>query len=425
MNHKQAILATASVITALMLSACASGGSAGIGQGSAPFTGFPPDLTGAGRVSTARLQNALAKLRRGEALSVVTLGGSITTGYQADPPDTNGWAGLVKNWWETKAAETGAHINYHNSGASGTDSAFAAIRIQDHVLAYNPDVVIVEFGMNDQWLDAAVRKRSYEGLLRQLLDNSDRALALLAVNEKGSPTKSARKDQEPIGNYYGLPTIAWAGGVKNAADWGAYFTGGETIHPNDAGHASIAAQITALLDSLWANLPPDAEIPPVDAALPSPVVSDDFQTVTLIGSNDTAAVLDEGLWIPQRAHLPGEWESRGGTVPQGWVTDDPNAHLKIKVRGKSVGILFAESDRFRNTLAWLELPGGKTTAKVPVNTYVSYRNGYFGYAYAEVADNLDPKKDCILHITLSKTGAGAAGDLISSITGVLCTGLDR
>jgi lysophospholipase L1-like esterase len=354
---------------------------------------------------------------------VVTLGGSITTGYQANPPEENGWAGLVRKWWEEKAAKTGAPLGYRNSGASGTDSAFAAVRIQDHVLAYNPDVVIVEFGMNDQWLDAAVRKRSYEGVLRQLLDNSPRALVLLAVNEKGSPTQSARRDQEPIGNYYGLPTIAWADGVS-AADWQNYFTGGETIHPNDAGHASIAARITAYLDGIWAALPPDSEIPPLDAALPGSLVSAEFQAVTLIGSSDTAAILDEGLWIPQRAQLPGEWESRGGTIPQGWVTDDPGAHLKIKVRGKSVGILFAESDRFRNTLAWLEL-GGKTTAKVPVNTYVSYRNGYYGYAYAEVADGLDRTKDYTLHITPGKTGAGQPGDLVSSIIGVICTGVDR
>ncbi|GHV33427.1 hypothetical protein AGMMS4952_25290 [Spirochaetia bacterium] len=361
----------------------------------------------------------------GEALSIVTLGGSITTGYQANPPEENGWAGLVKNWWEARAAETGAQITYRNSGASGTDSAFASIRIKDHVLAYNPDVVFVEFAINDQWLDQAVRLRSYEGVLRQLLDNSGRALVLLALNEKGSPNQSARGVEEPIGNYYGLPTVVWANGVRDPAEWAAYFTGGEAIHPNNAGHASIAAQLTAYFDSLWIDLPPDSEIPPVDTGLPSPVVSAEFQTVTFIGSSDTAAVLDEGGWIPQRAALPGEWESRGGTIPQGWVTDDPGAHLKIRVRGKSVGILFAESDKFRNTLAWLELPGGKTTPKVPVNTYVSYRNGYFGYAYAEVADGLDLKKDYTLHITLGKTGMGQAGDLLSSITGVICTGVDR
>jgi lysophospholipase L1-like esterase len=366
-------------------------------------------------VDNPRLQQALAKLRRGETISVVAIGGSITSGHQARPPATEGWAGRVNRWLQEQAAASGGAVVFHNSGASGTDSAFAAVRIQDHVLAYEPDLVIVEFAVNDQWLAQRVRQRSYEGVLRQLLADSERAVVILALNEKANPNKSTRAEEERIGGRYGLPTLAWADWVK-LADWDRYFSGGETIHPNNEGHANIAAGITGFLAAALKSLPPDDGIPAVDTALPAPLVSAEFQNVTLIGGNDAAALAGgSGGWETCPAILPDEWLSRGGAALTGWKTGDPAASLRIRVRGKSVGVLFAESDRFCNGLAWIE---GMDDRKTVIKSYVSYRSGYYGYAYAEVADNLDPSKEYILHLGLNSDGNNGA---VTTISGVICT----
>jgi len=206
----------------------------------------------------------MAKLREGGTISVVTLGGSITTGHQARPPEAAGWAAHVNVWLQGKARESGGSVEFHNSGASGNDSAFASIRVRDHVLAYNPDLVIVEYTVNDQWLDSRVRKRSYEGLIRRLLDGSDRAIVLIALNEKSSLEKStcvpeARRGQAGIGNYYNIPILAWAGWVK-PSEWDNYFSGEEPIHPNNEGHASIASGIINFLNTAW-NVPHQAGAP--------------------------------------------------------------------------------------------------------------------------------------------------------------------
>jgi lysophospholipase L1-like esterase len=366
-------------------------------------------------VNNPRLQQALAKLRRGETISVVAIGGSITTGHQARPPATEGWAGQVNRWFQEQAAATGGKVVFHNAGASGTDSAFGAIRIQDHVLAYEPDLVIVEFAINDQWLSQRVRQRSYEGVLRQLLAGSDRAVVLLALNEKANPNKSTRVEEERIGSHYGLPTLAWADWVK-LADWDRYFTGAETIHPNNDGHGNIAAGITGYFGAVLKSLPPDDAIPAIEVALPQPLVSSEFQKVTLIGGNDAASLAEgsEG-WETCPGILPDEWLTRGGAALTGWTSRDPAADLRILVRGKSVGILFAESDQFCNGLAWIE---GMEDRKTVIKSYVSYRSGYYGYAYAEVADNLDPSKEYILHLGLNSGGKSGAS---TSVTGVICT----
>jgi lysophospholipase L1-like esterase len=367
-----------------------------------------------------RLQQAMAKLRRGETISVAALGGSITTGHQARPPASAGWAGLVARWWREKAAETGGKIEYHNAGASGTDSAFASVRVQDHVLVYEPDVVFVEFAVNDQWLNSRVRRRSYEGVIRQLLAGSGRSVILLALNEKANPNKSTRAEEERIGGHYGLPTLAWSDWVKLSA-WDLYFTGSEAIHPNNDGHANIAAGITAYLDAVWDALPPDNAIPPVDTVLPEPLVSGEFQNITLIGGSDTEALavpLESTLWRTQKAVLPDEWINSGKGLLTGWTTDESGADLRIRVRGKSVGVLFTESDQFRNGLAWIEDGDGTEKPKVTVNAYVSYRTGYYGYAYAEIADNLDPAQEYILHLAVNTGGKPNAP---TNVIGVICT----
>jgi lysophospholipase L1-like esterase len=371
-------------------------------------------------VDNPRLQHAMAKLRRGETVSVAALGGSITTGHQARPPASAGWAGLVARWWREKAAETGGKIEYHNAGASGTDSAFASVRVQDHVLVHEPDVVFVEFAINDQWLNSRVRRRSYEGVIRQLLAGSGRSVILLALNEKANPNKSTRAEEERIGGHYGLPTLSWADWVKLSA-WDLYFTGSETIHPNNEGHANIAAGITAYLDAMWDSLPPDNAIPSVDTALPEPLVSGEFQNIILIGGGDTEALivpLESTLWRTGKAILPDEWINSGKGLLTGWTTDQSGADLRIRVRGKSVGVLFTESDQFRNGLAWIEDSDGTEKPKVTINAYVSYRTGYYGYAYAEIAGNLDPAKEYILHLAVNTGGRQNAP---TNVIGVICT----
>ena len=52
-----------------------------------------------------RIQNFLAKVRRGEPVTVAVLGGSITTGYNAQPISKNSWASRTETWLKDLAAK--------------------------------------------------------------------------------------------------------------------------------------------------------------------------------------------------------------------------------------------------------------------------------------------------------------------------------
>jgi hypothetical protein len=369
-----------------------------------------------------RLMQAMAKLRRGETIAVVALGGSITTGYAAKPPSEKGWAALVGEWWESKARDCGGTVMYYNEGVSGTDSAFAAARVADHVLANFADVVFLEFAINDQWLSPNVRKRSYEGVIRQMLAGSDRAVVCLFLNERSSPAKGQGAEQAPIAARYGLPRVSWADSLapllaSGAASWDAMFDGQEEIHPNDSGHASIGRCLTDFLDSVWGSLPADDEIPQVERSLPEPLYGDDFQFVKLYGSSDIAPLANSG-WTRGSDEHP-EWRAHGGSK-QGWSCKAEGAEMSFALKGESIGLMYAESDQYRDAEAWVEYPDGTKTRPVNLECYVSYRSGYLGWAYREIAHSPEAR-DCVLHVRLKKSRSSDSGKL-GDIVGILATG---
>ena len=116
-----------------------------------------------------RLQNVMKKIRKGKPVTVVCMGGSITTGYNSNPIKTNSWAGITETWFNDLTSKNKSSLSFFNRGMSGTDSAFGVVRIDDHVLSKKPDLVILEYAMNDQWLDVKVRQRTYEAILRNVL----------------------------------------------------------------------------------------------------------------------------------------------------------------------------------------------------------------------------------------------------------------
>jgi len=379
------------------------------------------DISTTSNSSLAPLMRAMNKLQRGEILSVVTLGGSITTGYTAQDPAAEGWAGRIQQWWEQKARESGGTVLFHNAGLSGTDSAWATVRVADHVLLHDPDIVFVEFAINDQWLDKKVRLRSYEGLLRQLLAFSDRAVVLLFLNERGHPERGQGKEQSELGRHYNLPMLFWADWVK-ADEWNRYFSGNEAIHPNNEGHESIARGIIDFLERLWGMTQRTGDVSSVGKnVLPPPLYSDEFQHVRWIHSGN-AEILSNTGWIVG-GDLHPEWFRRGGSMPAGWQSNDKNAHLVIRVRGKSVGILYSESDQYRNAQAWVEFPDGKIGKKVSIDCYVSYRTGYLGWAYRELVQG-EVVQDYLVHVEIKKSRSIDDGKW-AKIAGVVVTGVSE
>ena len=85
------------------------------------------------------IATSLGKLRKGGAFTVAYFGGSITEGTSYRPPFTD-WL---------RGAYPQAQIREINAGIGGTGSNLGVYRLERDVLAYDPDLVFVEFALND------------------------------------------------------------------------------------------------------------------------------------------------------------------------------------------------------------------------------------------------------------------------------------
>lgn len=374
--------------------------------------------SGENEMNNARMNNFFNKIKNEETVTVVTLGGSITTGFNSNPISVNSWAAQTGKWLEDLGKKNNCKVNFYNRGVSGTDSAFGVARLEDHVLALNPDFVIIEYAMNDQWLDGKVRKRTYESIVRRILKETDAAILALFVNEKNPPYPSNQLEQEEICKYYNIPYVSWKECVFNenpAASFSGYFDGEEAIHPNNKGHEKIAECIIAKLSQLLALSENTSKAELNRREIPVSLNDTDFESIQYYHSKNIVPVENAG-WEKSSPVHP-EWKKHGNSH-EGWQTNVSGAELIFEVTGSTVGITYCESDQFRDAIAWIEREDGSVTQKIPLLCYVSYRNGYYGWAYKELVND-DVVQNYKLHVQCSKRAPKSAEGKSCNITGIL------
>ncbi len=123
---------------------------------------------------TARLQRVLAKARRGEAVTVGVIGGSITQGASASKGERR-YGDLMAAWWRQQFPK--AMIKYINAGIGATGSNYGAMRVRRDLLEQQPDFIVVEYAVNDG--NTREYAESLEGLLRQMLKAPGQPAVLL------------------------------------------------------------------------------------------------------------------------------------------------------------------------------------------------------------------------------------------------------
>ncbi|MFG6486150.1 GDSL-type esterase/lipase family protein [Roseateles sp. BYS78W] len=356
-------------------------------------------LPAAGQADTdPRLQAVMQRLEAGEPVTLATIGGSITTGYAAQPPRERGWAALL-------AKSLGPKVKLVNAGVSGTDSAAGVQRLQTQVLDASPDLVIVEFGVNDQWLDSAVRGSSYEAILRKLLTaKKPPAVVVLGLTQQGNQPRDATDIQLKLAAHYGLASLdfgRWMQARVNAGEdrWSTLYD--EPVHPNATGHQRIALALAETLRAA-ARGPAAAATP-----LPDAVYSRAHEFARLLMNDTLKPYQQHGFTRGGEVHP--EWT---GQQP-GWVSTADDAEARFLVYGSEVAVFHAESEHYRNLEArvddgpWVLLRG-----------QVAERKGYLGWHYGVVGRDLEPTAH-LLQVRVRRDeweGSGRPASLLAVMT---------
>lgn len=278
--------------------------------------------------NTDRLAAAMKKAESGEKVTVGVIGGSITQGSRATSQEKC-YASLFFKWWSEKFPS--GQLEFVNAGIGGTDSYLGVHRIDEQLLDKNPDVVIVEFSVNDT--DKTMNKYSYDSLVRKILsrENMPAVILVFTTMDNGTSLQDVHKE---IGKAYDLPMISYHDAVYPEVAAGTLVWSDispDNIHPNDAGHDIIGQILSRYLDGVYNDR----------ANAPDPVpfttegyTKDYYANATLLGSDDIAPVSADNF-------------AAGGNntytqFPDNWSTENGGS-ITFEVECRNFGVLFLKT----------------------------------------------------------------------------------
>lgn len=292
-----------------------------------------------------RLKNLMKRAAKGESLVIGFLGGSITQGSLSSTPKTC-YAYLVYEWW--KKSFPNAAFSFVNGGIGGTTSHYGGARAWKDVLCYRPDIVTVDFSVNDDANEFF--EETYEGTLRRLLAAPSAPAVVVLNNVFYDTGKNAQDYHNRIADHYGIPHVSIKDTVYPDVESGKIVRADITpdnLHPNDKGHRLVADEICKLLDSIKAeveeetiageNIEGKSTKTEASVLLPAPLTENAYEHSRLIQIQDNEAILDGFLVDPI--------EKKGmlDIFKNGWTAAHTNDKISFEIECSCLAVQYRKS----------------------------------------------------------------------------------
>lgn len=283
------------------------------------------------------LGRTFEKLRQGKPVTIVYFGGSITWGTGASNPESTSYRALTTQWFQSQFPQ--AKVTGINAAVGGTGSDYGVFRFGKDVLPHKPDLVFVEFAVNDAFTPKDVIEGSMEGIVRKIrLANPETDIVFVYTTSKALAGMSYDKgtilpsiqDHQAVAAYYGIPEInvgqvLWKAVQDGKGTWETYLQDG--VHPRDTGYQVYADAIGTFLKSHLADL---AEPP---APLPAPM---------------TRNVFENTQWVDATQAKGTGWVQKDPTLlrmgfPDGEASNQPDSTLTLPFHGTMVGLAWVKA----------------------------------------------------------------------------------
>lgn len=282
----------------------------------------------------AELASVMLRAEQGEPITVACIGGSITQGTIAEGSkddqveQVRPYAEIYQQWWTDRFPQS--DITFVNAGIGGTDSYLGLHRLNRDVLAYHPDVVLVEFSVNDE--DSNFYKCSYENLIRKLL-LSEEAPAVMLLFMAQTNGATAQNSHVLTGFHYNLPMVSYSNCMHAMMDDGHYTAkelSGDEVHPSGLGHAVVGEILWSYLNHVYENRESAASM--------------EFQVADALSKDK---YMDGDLWDSQSItpDVLGTFaeEDTIWQFPNGWKTTEGDGGITFKANFRNLGILYMKT----------------------------------------------------------------------------------
>lgn len=279
-----------------------------------------------------RIKDVFNKGDKGERLNIAFIGGSITQGCNATTHEGS-YAYLTYQWFVNKFPN--ANINYINAGIGGTTSHFGVARLHDDVLSKNPDMVFIEFSVNDESSDFF--KESYEGLVRAIYYSEAKPAVMLIHNIKYDDGFNSFDKHIEIGKYYKLPCVSMIPTIYEEVKSGninALDITTDYLHPNDIGHKMVCSVICYYLEEIYKDRLIEEDM---GYQLLEAITENGFENAKRYQCRNIAFD-GSGFQSDER-----EKEYFTDNFKGGWIAHKEGDYIHFKIKGSSIAVQYKQT----------------------------------------------------------------------------------
>ncbi|MDR0336635.1 MAG: SGNH/GDSL hydrolase family protein [Planctomycetaceae bacterium] len=329
--------------------------------------------------------NIFEKLNEGTTVKIAYLGGSITA--------ANGWRPKTTEWF--KKTFPNAKIEEIHAAIGGTGSDLGVFRLAHDVLQHQPDLLFVEFAVNDGGVSPENIWRSMEGIVRQTWKANAKTDIVfvytiseaLAKEPRTGTCNRSMSSMELLADFYGIPSINFAVPVldleksgklvfkdKSAPENVILFST-DGVHPLDAGHQIYAQAVVDSFEKMK-GIKPVSHQP----KLTKTFINDHWEAAQLVPITESML---QGEWkkLNTDEGLQRSFGRRLGTI---WHSGKPGSKLTFRFKGSQAKIYDLLGPNGGQVIVTVD---GKTKEK-PVARFDSYCT-YHRLATLNLASNLD------------------------------------
>lgn len=288
------------------------------------------------------LPHFFARLKAGKDVRIGYLGGSITEAG-------GGWRDQSVEWFRQQYPR--ATVSQIPAGVGGTGSDLGVFRLQTQVLDQHPDLVLVEFAVNDNGKKPEQIHRAMEGIVRKIRKNNPETDICFVYTLTGDMAPLLREGRLPvsaasmeqIAEHYGIPTVHLGLKIVALATQGKLvFKGkkedypnqlvfsGDNVHPYpDTGH-KLYTEALAEAMAVIAGKEKGRR-----TRLPKPYRTDNWENARLIPATE---LVRKGNWqvlTPETDPVSKQLRSR---FPSLLKSAEAGAELTIRFTGAIVGL---------------------------------------------------------------------------------------
>jgi hypothetical protein len=352
------------------------------------------------------LPNFFSKLTDGSKVKIAYLGGSIT--------EQPGWRVKSRIWFQAEFPQ--AEVEEIAAAVGGTGSELGVFRVDSDVLEKEPDLLFVEFAVNDRCAPPDAVRKAIEGIVRKTWKaRPDCDICFIYTVTKddieglkaGKMTRS-ESVMEEVADHYGISSIHLGVGIARLEQEGKLVIAapescrqvdaGETpkapaklaarrdspiifskdgIHPYiDTGHSLYGMAISRAMESIrWMGTPGAHK-------LVGPLARDNWESARMIavdhgGSFDGGAIkldpAENNVAAKFGSRVPGLWELK------------PGATLRFKFKGSKAAIYDVMGPDCGIVEVTLD---GKSQKVVRFDSYSTYHR----LSVLEIGDNLEVRE---------------------------------